>query len=180
MKYNSISKAKRKKKQKSITENEGVKKMAMFMFKEKKNIDILPSLTMKEMTEIILKAYGYNVDVHSDHTAFKFLKKYGITGLISFKQEQKKILSDSNEKYLKSKKFLESDEWLKLRFLAFKKYGNKCQCCGISPKEGAILHVDHIKPRSLFPELATNIKNLQILCRECNLGKSNHYDADFR
>ncbi|MFC6439812.1 HNH endonuclease [Bowmanella sp. JS7-9] len=37
-----------------------------------------------------------------------------------------------------------------------------------------MLHVDHVKPRAKFPELALDINNLQILCETCNLGKL-HY-----
>ena len=53
--------------------------------------------------------------------------------------------------------------------------------CGRSPKvHGIILHVDHIKPRSKYPELELDITNLQILCEDDNLGKSNRYETDYR
>ena len=42
------------------------------------------------------------------------------------------------------------------------------------------LHVDHIKPRSKHPELELDINNLQILCKDCNLGKSNTDSIDYR
>lgn len=71
-------------------------------------------------------------------------------------------------------------KWRKLRYEAFAKYGNKCQCCGASPETGAVLHVDHIKPKSIYPELAFNIDNLQILCEDCNMGKSNLWETDWR
>lgn len=73
----------------------------------------------------------------------------------------------------KSPTFLQSKAWLRLRIEALKKYGNKCQCCGASANDGIRLNVDHIKPRRLFPELALEINNLQILCNECNEGKGN-------
>jgi 5-methylcytosine-specific restriction endonuclease McrA len=62
--------------------------------------------------------------------------------------------------------------WLLLRYKAFKLYGNQCACCGAKPPQ-VVLHVDHIKPKSKFPELAFSLSNLQILCEACNMGKSN-------
>ncbi len=76
--------------------------------------------------------------------------------------------------------FLASYEWRKLRMEALKLHGTKCQCCGASPKTGAVLNVDHIKPRKFFPELALSISNLQILCSECNHGKGNWDQTDWR
>lgn len=83
-------------------------------------------------------------------------------------------------KYLENKKFYESNEWRSLRYEAFKKYGRKCMVCGATVENGAILHVDHIKPRSLYPELELILENLQILCKDCNLGKSNKDSIDWR
>ena len=59
--------------------------------------------------------------------------------------------------------FYESLEWKKLRYKVLKSYGGQCQCCGAKRADGAILHVDHIKPRSKFPELALTDSNLQVL-----------------
>lgn len=73
--------------------------------------------------------------------------------------------------------FYQSREWLELRFDALKKYGRICALCRSTEKR---LHVDHIKPRSLHPELELDLNNLQVLCKECNLGKSNRDDTDFR
>ena len=69
--------------------------------------------------------------------------------------------------------FLQSYEWRKLRMEALKLHGACCQCCGASKADGAKIHVDHIKPRKYFPELALEIDNLQVLCHECNHGKGN-------
>lgn len=76
--------------------------------------------------------------------------------------------------------FYKSREWKAARYAAFELHGNKCQCCGASPQTGAVLHVDHIKPRSLYPEHALNAENLQILCEDCNIGKSNLWETDWR
>lgn len=76
-------------------------------------------------------------------------------------------------------KFYDSKEWKQLRYKAFQKHGRKCLCCGAEPPT-VVLHVDHIKPRSIHPELELDIDNLQILCEACNVGKSNLDDTDFR
>jgi 5-methylcytosine-specific restriction endonuclease McrA len=52
--------------------------------------------------------------------------------------------------------------------------------CGTAPTPGKPLHVDHIKPRSKYPELEYEISNLQILCDDCNLGKGNRDEIDWR
>ena len=76
--------------------------------------------------------------------------------------------------------FYESDAWRSLRFDALRKNNGRCELCGASKHEGAVLHVDHIKPRSRFPELSLVASNLQVLCEDCNLGKGNRDTKDFR
>jgi len=76
--------------------------------------------------------------------------------------------------------FLLSYEWRRLRMEALKLYGPRCQCCGATPKTGAVMNVDHIKPRLKYPELALDINNLQILCGVCNHGKGNWDETDWR
>lgn len=79
-----------------------------------------------------------------------------------------------------SDEFLGSYAWRKLRMQAIKKYGRRCQCCGATPAYGVVIHVDHIKPRRKYPELALEINNLQILCEICNHGKGNWDETDWR
>lgn len=79
-----------------------------------------------------------------------------------------------------SVEFLSTYEWRKTRMIALKKYGARCQCCGASAATGAVIHVDHIKPRKLFPQLALDVDNLQVLCHECNHGKGNWDMTDWR
>lgn len=76
--------------------------------------------------------------------------------------------------------FLESFAWRKVRMEALLKYGPKCMCCGATPKTGAVMNVDHIKPRRTHPELALDLDNLQILCGDCNHGKGNWDTTDWR
>jgi len=69
--------------------------------------------------------------------------------------------------------FYETREWRSLRFDVIKESDGKCKLCGRSRDDGVIMHVDHIKPRSKFPALELVFSNLQLLCEDCNLGKSN-------
>lgn len=64
---------------------------------------------------------------------------------------------------------------LRTRFLVMKRDNFKCCMCGRSPATtpGLELHIDHIKPWAKGGE--TVIDNLQTLCSECNLGKSDLY-----
>jgi 5-methylcytosine-specific restriction endonuclease McrA len=79
-----------------------------------------------------------------------------------------------------SNDFLSTYEWRITRMKALKKHGAKCQCCGASAATGSVIHVDHIKPRRIYPELALDVNNLQILCHECNHGKGNWDMTDWR
>ncbi len=121
-------------------------------------------------------------------------KAHGLNGQKPFKKKSNlkkladKVLKKSKKQKKrwakiersKSDKFLSSYEWRKLRYQALKLYGAKCMCCGRSPADGAVMNVDHIKPRKTHPELALDIKNLQILCGTCNHGKGNWDDTDWR
>ena len=73
--------------------------------------------------------------------------------------------------------FYKTREWLELRYWALELYGRKCMSCFSVNSQ---LHVDHIKPISIYPLLKTDKNNLQILCKECNLGKSNKWTTDLR
>jgi 5-methylcytosine-specific restriction endonuclease McrA len=76
--------------------------------------------------------------------------------------------------------FYSTRGWLALRYKALSKNDGRCELCGRSKHDGVILHVDHIKPRSKHPELAMRLSKLQILCNECNIGKGNRCDKDWR
>ncbi len=68
--------------------------------------------------------------------------------------------------------FLRTYAWRKLRMKVLKEQGARCQCCGATPEHDVRMNVDHIKPRRLHPDLALVKSNLQVLCEDCNLGKS--------
>lgn len=79
-------------------------------------------------------------------------------------------------KKINDKRFYSSWAWKKLRLKIIKKYGPKCMCCNSIER----IVVDHIKPRSKFPELELDESNMQVLCNDCNMGKSNDDFTDFR
>jgi len=84
------------------------------------------------------------------------------------------------EAALGGKRFYRSPEWRELRYAALKAQGRRCACCGATPNGYVKLHVDHIKPISKYPELALVLSNLQIFCEDCNLGKLNKDEIDWR
>lgn len=88
--------------------------------------------------------------------------------------------TQTKAQYVISDDFLLSYEWRRLRMVVLKKLGARCGCCGATPKDGVKMHVDHVKPRRLFPDLALVEENLQILCEVCNHGKGNWDQTDWR
>lgn len=98
------------------------------------------------------------------------------------KQGQARLARASNGKVQREagEDFYRSQAWRALRYRVLAKSTRRCECCGASPETGAVLHVDHIKPRSTHPHLELDPSNMQILCEACNLGKSNADDTDFR
>ena len=75
-----------------------------------------------------------------------------------------------------SKGFYNSWEWKKIRYEVLKTYGATCMLCNSTEN----IVVDHIKPISKFPHLRLTFSNLQVLCRDCNMGKSCDDLTDFR
>lgn len=82
--------------------------------------------------------------------------------------------------------FYKSWKWRTLRMEVIKEFGRECQCCGATPgMKDAVgnpvrIVVDHIKPISKYWGMRLDRKNLQILCDECNQGKGNWDETDFR
>ena len=81
---------------------------------------------------------------------------------------------------VRSKEFLSTYAWRNLRIKALNLYGRKCMCCGDTPENGAVMNIDHIRPRKHYPELALDIRWLQCLCGACNHGKGNELENDYR
>lgn len=76
--------------------------------------------------------------------------------------------------------FLSGYAWRVLRMRVLTKFGARCQCCGATARDGVRIHVDHIKPRRKYPDLALVESNLQVLCEVCNHGKGNWDESDWR
>ncbi|GAB3840345.1 HNH endonuclease [Hymenobacter jeollabukensis] len=62
---------------------------------------------------------------------------------------------------------------LSMRYRVLKAHDFKCVACGNGPAEGAKLQIDHKVPYSLGG--LTELRNLQTLCADCNLSKSNKF-----
>src|SRR4030042_205633 len=72
-----------------------------------------------------------------------------------------------------AKLFYSSSEWRLIRSKVVKKQGKICKVCGQAIKNDYDITVDHIKPRSLYPEESLKLDNLRVLCRSCNSKKGN-------
>ncbi len=150
-------------------------------------------LPVEELQKLVIKkqSISYKVVNHKEEQVFRKGKLAKKNRLISELQkelaasriensrlkESKFVGTSKKVKIRKPDKFLDSDAWRSLRYRAIKLYGRTCMCCKRTNIE---IHVDHIKPRSKYPHLALDINNLQILCRDCNLGKSNTDEIDYR
>lgn len=100
-------------------------------------------------------------------------KKYQTEDTIN---ERKRILNNySKRNYVNN--FYLSNRWLSLKKQVRNLYKCGCMKCG---KYKCEIHIDHIFPRSLYSELEYSIHNLQILCRDCNMEKSNMNNTDYR
>jgi 5-methylcytosine-specific restriction endonuclease McrA len=76
--------------------------------------------------------------------------------------------------------FLYSYEWRKLRYGVVVRCKGRCEACGAGKEQEIFLHVDRIKPRRKFPELALRLFNLQGLCQPCNHGKGNWDEPEWQ
>jgi hypothetical protein len=106
------------------------------------------------------------------------------TQSINIPKPKPKYAKKAKSGYQELKDYLATDmgqmKWQQIRFETLKRGNGRCCLCGRSAKDGTILHVDHIKPKSLYPELAFELDNMQILCEDCNIGKSNRDETDWR
>ena len=113
----------------------------------------------------------------SGHTKKIIVKNFGkwsicLQQFVAWSKGQKEIV----EMKIKTKHKTPRDPSKSLRYDVLKRDGFRCVKCGKSPvtDPGITLHIDHIVPYSLGGE--TTLDNLQTLCSECNLGKSNKHD----
>jgi hypothetical protein len=94
--------------------------------------------------------------------------------------DDKNKMEKNDEKHLKKKETKSKEDRreipIGLRFDVIQRDRYKCTICGRSPSStfGIQLHVDHIIPFSKGGKTIRN--NLQTLCNECNIGKSDKLD----
>jgi hypothetical protein len=114
-------------------------------------------------------------------------KEYSFKNIISklnFKNLFEEYPAIEKEKLLVTNKkiniVIDENKFVKagMRWQIFERDEFKCVACGKSAHDGAILHIDHIKPKSKGG--ANNMDNYQTLCHLCNIGKSNKSEIDLR
>ena len=114
--------------------------------------------------------------------AARYARKYALLDLqeeIERRREMERLRKKAAKvgvRKRRSDKFLASPEWRAMRERVFALHGKRCQKCGSDDE----IQVDHIKPRSKFPDLALDIENLQVLCWPCNREKNFTVIADYR
>jgi hypothetical protein len=79
------------------------------------------------------------------------------------------LLNEEKLNFILSEHFYNSTDWKLIRGQALLKFEKVCVYCGSFEN----LSVDHILPRSKFPEKALELSNTQILCIKCNSSKGN-------
>lgn len=91
------------------------------------------------------------------------------TRLEELARARKKQIDETNA-------FYSSSEWRLVREQVIQEQGRVCQECRRRITEDSDVTVDHIKPRSKFPQLALEKSNLQVSCRRCNSAKGATYN----
>lgn len=89
-------------------------------------------------------------------------------------------ITNQDKKWDQTKRFYRSYEWKKLRYQILKRDNRTCLLCGATAGNGVVLNVDHIKPLKKFWSLRLDPENLQTLCGECNHGKGNWDETNWR
>jgi 5-methylcytosine-specific restriction endonuclease McrA len=99
-------------------------------------------------------------------------------------RKKKRDKKNKNKSHVTSRTkdgFYNSPAWRIARYKVLSASGGKCSLCGRTAKQSnSALHVDHIIPRSVDMGRQLDPTNLQVLCIDCNLGKSNRDCKDWR
>ncbi len=103
------------------------------------------------------------------------------------RNEAPKGLQEKNEEFQKLdiSKVDTSKEWKKFTATKAKKetlkslqemYGYCCAYCESEVESTANGHIEHLKPKSLFPADMFDYKNMHYSCPKCNMNKNDKYD----
>ena len=84
--------------------------------------------------------------------------------------------AEKQRAYAQSRDYQRSLMTPALRYAVLKRDHFRCQICGASQKDGAILEVDHYLPVSKGGK--TEMNNLRTLCWQCNRGKRDSFDPE--
>ena len=114
--------------------------------------------------------------------AVRFIRHFArhIEGKIAAPPKKEKPQKIKRVARTERKSFYRTSEWKQLRYQVLVARGARCECCGASPKDGAVMNVDHIEPVSKAWDKRLNIQNLQVLCSSCNWGKGASDTTDWR
>ena len=93
-----------------------------------------------------------------------FLVRTWRARVIELGEERKKRLDETRQ-------FYSSPEWNLLRDQVIREADHLCSECGELIQYKEDITVDHIRPRSKYPDLALERQNLRVLCRSCNSRK---------
>lgn len=97
--------------------------------------------------------------------------KYNFDQLIEFYNEWQN--GNKYEETKKQERKIMNDD---IRYNVLKRDNFTCQICGVTAKDGAKLHVEHIVPIAKGGK--TVMSNLQTLCERCNMGKGDKTSED--
>jgi len=134
----------------------------------------------------------YNLHKYTSYAALAFVicEKTGKDTVLQKSQYKKVIRKEYNRlnnKQLRptyqtktDDEFYKSQAWKEVRYIVLQKHSGACMLCGARASDGVHIHVDHIVPRSIDRNKELDINNLQVLCSDCNLGKSNFDDTNWK
>lgn len=161
-------------KRRSIKFNYKLSKYLKRRFKINKSV-----LSINEMIDLLKEKFNFEAKKESCEKDFERFLSMQSPNYLKTSQEKKEIrkalytsVNDEN--------FLSSYAWRSLRYQALLRSDGLCQLCGRGKQHGVVLNVDHIKSRRKYSDMAMDINNLQVLCHDCNHGKGNWDETDWR
>lgn len=75
--------------------------------------------------------------------------------------------------------FYRTPKWRAWRDAIILRRGRVCQQCGADLSWPQKAHVDHVKSRKQYPELAFDPSNVRVLCTSCHSSKTAREDGGF-